>query len=165
MKELISNIYQWAENRNFFSPNGVTQQTMFVKFVEELGEYARHIARGEDTTDDIGDIAVLTIITGYLLDRKPTYRVPENHNCGFGSDYWLYRLTSTIGGISENLMFGKPIYSTNLENIMISLHQIAIEQGTSLELCLEKAYNNIKDRKGHFENGFFIKESDKNKSN
>ena len=38
--------------------------------------------------------------------------------------------------------------------------ELAFENGYTPEECLEYAYNEIKDRKGKFSNGSFIKEAD-----
>ncbi len=99
MQELINKVEQWAEDRNFFGQGGANSQAQFVKLLEEVGELAGHLARGKDTTDDIGDIVVVLTILARL-------------------------------------------------------------QGTDIKTCLEHAYNDIKNRKGQWQNGMFIKERD-----
>lgn len=45
-------------------------------------------------------------------------------------------------------------------DVLVCLINIAEQRETTLRLCLEAAYNQIKDRKGVIHNGVFIKESD-----
>lgn len=96
---IFDKIRQWGTERNFYSEEGATVKSQFVKLAEEMGELAGNIARGKDCTDDIGDMVVV-------------------------------------------------------------LTHIAVLQGKSIEECIEHSYNDIKDRKGKFLNGSFIKESD-----
>lgn len=97
--DVISDIENWATERNFFGEGGATIQSQFVKLIEEAGELAGNIARGKDCTDDIGDMGV----------------------------------------------------------VLINIAKLA---GTDLKTCLEHSYNEIKDRKGQWKNGVFVKETD-----
>jgi len=56
-QELLDNIAQWHHDRNLI--DGATDQSQFVKLVEEFGELAGNISRGRDVSDDIGDIIVV----------------------------------------------------------------------------------------------------------
>lgn len=42
-------------------------------------------------------------------------------------------------------------------DMVIVLTNLAHQRGTSIELCIQGAYNEIKDRKGKMENGTFVK--------
>lgn len=44
--------------------------------------------------------------------------------------------------------------------MIVVLTHLAKLQGKTVEECIEHSYNDIKDRKGQFVNGSFIKESD-----
>ena len=50
------------------------------------------------------------------------------------------------------------LYSYSIEHILNKLHCIALSEGTTLEACLNIAYNEIKNRKGKIINGKFIKD-------
>lgn len=43
-------------------------------------------------------------------------------------------------------------------DIMVVLINIMVRNGLTMEMCLEHAYNEIKDRKGTMVNGIFVKE-------
>lgn len=93
----IQFIEQWADNRNLIE--GSDPKSQFVKLVEEVGELANDIAKGNDVKDSIGDVAVVLTI-------------------------------------------------------------LAKQYGTSLDECMELAYQEIKDRKGKLIDGVFVKESE-----
>lgn len=57
--KLIGDIAQWHHDRNLI--NGATDQTQFVKLMEEVGELAGNISRGKCIKDDIGDVIVVLI--------------------------------------------------------------------------------------------------------
>lgn len=52
-------IEKWHEARNLIE--GSTDQAQFVKLVEELGELAGAIARGQDVEDHLGDMLVVMV--------------------------------------------------------------------------------------------------------
>ena len=63
MQDTISNIIQWADDRNLIS--GATPQAQMLKLTEEVGELAAGVARGQldVVADSIGDaVVVLTIL-------------------------------------------------------------------------------------------------------
>lgn len=43
---------------------------------------------------------------------------------------------------------------------VVVLTNLAMQKGTSIEYCAERAYNEIKDRTGKMVNGVFVKEAD-----
>ena len=45
-------------------------------------------------------------------------------------------------------------------DVLVCLINLAEQRDTTLKLCLQSAYNEIKDRKGIIHNGVFVKESD-----
>lgn len=71
------------------------------------------------------------------------------------------KLVSEVGELSDNLAKGRDI-KDDIGDCLVVLNNLALMQGLSLDDCCEKAWNDIKDRKGHMnEHGVFIKESDK----
>lgn len=70
--ELITNISQWADDKNILSPDNAPKQSM--KVMEELGETMGAILKNkniEDITDGIGDILVTVIILSKQLGLEP----------------------------------------------------------------------------------------------
>lgn len=69
------------------------------------------------------------------------------------------KLAEEMGELAGNIARGRDC-SDDVGDMVVVLTHIARLQGTSIEKCIEVAYNDIKDRKGEFRNGSFIKESD-----
>ena len=95
--EVISKIAYWHEDRNLIK--GSTDKDQYLKLIQECGELSDNICKGNDISDDIGDIMVVLI-------------------------------------------------------------NIAERNNLSIQNCLLKAWDDIKDRKGVMRDGVFIKEGD-----
>ena len=58
---LLSNIVNWADDRNLIDGSDVKSQTL--KLIQEVGELSDSVCKGKSPIDDIGDcMVVLTII-------------------------------------------------------------------------------------------------------
>ena len=97
MEELVKKVAQWHHDRNLIE--GATDKDQFCKLIQEAGELSDNICKGNDMSDDIGDMIVVLI-------------------------------------------------------------NIAERNNLTLKECLEKAWDDIKDRKGKMVDGIFIKEGD-----
>lgn len=65
--EIRVKVMAWAEARNLIKGSTVKDQT--IKLMEEVGELAKHIGKGdhEKAKDDIGDmLVVLALIANYI---------------------------------------------------------------------------------------------------
>ena len=69
------------------------------------------------------------------------------------------KLIQEVGELSDNICKGKDI-KDDVGDIMVVLINIAERNGVSIVECLEKAYDDIKDRKGRMIDGVFVKEGD-----
>lgn len=70
------------------------------------------------------------------------------------------KLVSEVGELCDNLAKGRDVRDDIGDSIVV-LTIIANMKGTTLEECMEVAYNDIKDRKGYLNSdGIFIKETD-----
>jgi len=70
------------------------------------------------------------------------------------------KLVSEVGELSDNIAKGRDVYD-DIGDCIVVLNNLAVMHNTSLEECLEFAYEDIKDRKGMMQpNGIFIKETD-----
>jgi NTP pyrophosphatase (non-canonical NTP hydrolase) len=65
--EIVSDIIQWQYDRNLIE--GSSNQAQFVKLIEEAGELAGAIARGQPIHDHAGDIMVVLI---GIMEREGT---------------------------------------------------------------------------------------------
>lgn len=69
------------------------------------------------------------------------------------------KLIEESGELAGNIARGRDCRD-DIGDMAVVLTILARLQGTSLPECMEVAYNDIKDRKGQFVDGCFIKESD-----
>lgn len=70
------------------------------------------------------------------------------------------KLVSEVGELCDNLAKGRDVRD-DIGDAIVVLTIIANMKGTTLEECMEVAYNDIKDRKGYLNSdGIFIKETD-----
>ena len=72
----------------------------------------------------------------------------------------LGKLVSEIGELADNVVKGRCV-KDDIGDCIVVLNTLALMHDTTLEECLAKAYDDIKDRKGYInELGVFIKEGD-----
>ena len=69
------------------------------------------------------------------------------------------KLSEELGELAGNIARGKDC-TDDLGDMVVVLTHIAKLQGKTIEECIEHSYNDIKDRKGQFREGSFIKEAD-----
>lgn len=153
MNELIAKIEQWAEDRNIIKGSKPIDQAM--KLFSEFGELADNVGKGRDCRDDIGDCAVVLIIMCRQLGIPVIDSIQKDNDNYSIKEYvtWLgYWMCSWVSSGMSHI--------EELEFIFSNLINIAELSGTTLEECVQIAYNDIKDRKGLMHNGVFIKESD-----
>ena len=163
MEQLIAKIEQWAEDRNIIKGSKPIDQAM--KLFSEFGELADNVGKGRDCRDDIGDVfVVLTIICKQCGLSISDYSNQTLENSGLKVDVAI--LGNGLSLIATDLYEWDessnveyfPYYS--LKFAISRLFSIAEQTGTTLEECVQIAYDDIKHRKGCMENGVFIKEGD-----
>lgn len=59
LNELVHAVKLWHHDRNLI--HGSDNKTQMVKLMEETGELARNVAKGNDVQDDVGDMLVVLI--------------------------------------------------------------------------------------------------------
>ena len=59
LEDLESSIVQWHRGRNLIE--GATDKDQVCKLIQEVGELSDNVCKGQDVTDDIGDIIVVLI--------------------------------------------------------------------------------------------------------
>lgn len=155
-KELIEKVRTWSVERGLDTANPTKQR---LKLWEEFGELNAAIARDDraGAIDAIGDMLVVMIIycqqsKCYLDELFEPYEVK--------TDLWpeteIYKIIDFAG--MEIFRTRESICA--IKDITTSLSGVAYKLNTSLERCLQSAYNEIKDRRGEMINGVFVKESD-----
>ena len=156
MNELIAKIEQWAEDRNIIKGSKPIDQAM--KLFSEFGELADNVGKGRDCRDDIGDVfVVLTIMAKQTDSQINISSLPSLENLS------LKRYVVELGFALNTFVFACDTAGEedgNLDMAIMSLKRIAALNNTTLEECVQIAYDDIKDRRGILMNGVFIKESD-----
>ena len=138
-----------------------------LKLIEETGELVSgYLKNKEDIIkDSIGDVAV--VVVGYAMMASVN---PEQVFFDSKSDYipdfggvtaWIWMITDSAfqAKVAQDLGIETSL-KTNLQNIICYLDLICRELGYDFAECFEGAYNEIKDRKGRWVNGSFVKEED-----
>ena len=69
------------------------------------------------------------------------------------------KLIQEAGELSDNICKGKDI-ADDIGDLIVVLINIAERNNLTIEQCLEKAWDDIKDRKGKMVDGVFVKEAD-----
>lgn len=138
-----------------------------LKLIEETGELVSgYLKNKEDIIkDSIGDVAV--VVVGYAMMAGVN---PEQVFFGSKSNYipdfggvtaWIWMITDSAfqAKVAQDLGIETSL-KANLQNIICYLDLICRELGYDFTECFESAYNEIKDRKGRWVNGSFVKEED-----
>lgn len=94
-----------------------------------------------------------------LVDNFREWAYERNIINGSNPKHQFMKLIQEAGELSDNICKGKDI-SDDVGDILVVLTIIAEQNGLSLTTCAEKAWKDIKDRKGIMVDGVFIKEQD-----
>lgn len=168
LNELDVAIIKWAEDRKITTYS--TPYAQAFKTAEEVQELIEAVAENKTYTcpghgleneirDAIGDIYV-TLVVGaacYWVRMKDLSR-PIVSDADVKPLDALQRSLITLGAFSVQSVATTP-YLDTVATMIARLSEVARDFGTTLEICVEQAYNAIKDRKGTLlPNGIFVKE-------
>lgn len=174
--QLIENVKDWSAAKGLDNADPLKQMQ---KLNEEWGELNEGKAKGNTAqiTDSIGDVlVVLTILAQQMKFEKIERLVNPNIN-GFAhyeknevsTDVVLLYGTQEIGFIAHrmiDLIHNPGIINSraqiqfHIRNLTGVLLKVAINEGTTIDECLETAWNEIKDRTGKTVDGVFVKSED-----
>ena len=170
IQELVPLIQEWAKERCIFKKSTPIDQLL--KTHEEVGELIKACYDNDKPAiqDAIGDVMVTLINYCYFMKIDAWIQINDVLNIGdetkedkvILSLYTLRELSSlmnstfiTMGRTYEEQ--SKTIFF-NFSYIIYYLNNIAILENTTLEECLNLAYNEIKNRTGKMINGKFVKD-------
>lgn len=177
IQELVPLIHQWAKERKIYEQ--LTPFDELLKTHEEVGELIKACYDNDKSAiqDAIGDVMVTLINYCYFVFKNKDFAI-EIINARYMFD--SFEGSSTInylGYITKTLivLFNEEFLlqenSNHTRNVFFRLshisqliEKIAQDNNTTLEECLNIAYNEIKNRKGRIINGKFVKD-EKQKSN
>lgn len=73
----------------------------------------------------------------------------------------VLKLVEEMGELAEGLAKNRPDEVVDaIGDMFVVLTILAMQLDTSIEVCVQQAYNEIKDRKGKLLNGIYVKEDD-----
>ena len=157
----LEKVKQWFIDRDLENGGWLDKQSL--KLSEEFGELcAGYLKKNEKLTkDSIGDCAV--VIVGLALLIKAD--VQEIFDEVFSNEYYaiecLAFLNRTISNIQlSNGFTNKDMYIIDLTRSIYWLKSISDILGYNFDECFELSYQEIKDRKGRWIDGTFVKEED-----
>ena len=102
----------------------------------------------ENTTNEMWDLVD-------LIDLTEKWHVDRNLIDGATSTDQVLKLIQEVGELSDSVCKGEDV-KDDIGDCLVILINIAKREGTTLEECLQVAYNDIKDRKGRMVDGIFI---------
>lgn len=94
-----------------------------------------------------------------LIDKVIQWHYDRNLIHGSSDKDQTLKLLQELGELSDSVCKGKDI-TDDIGDMLVVMLNIAERNKVSLAECLERAWNDIKDRKGKMINGVFVKESD-----
>ena len=159
MEELIEKVEAWSKERGLNAADANKQR---LKLWEEFGELNASIARNnrDDAIDAIGDILVVMTIycqqVGYLK-TKGLFEV----DVVLLEYYDRMSIIEILDQIAVGIL-GTKTTIKGIQEVITILANMTERLDTTLEECLQAAYDEIKDRRGRMVNGVFVKESDLN---
>ena len=150
---MIDNFVKWGLDRDLY--NNSTREKQVLKYLEEKGELARAVGKNDKSLvmDAIGDMIVCLThvayydeeldVLGAFLKSKATTKA-DNFSC-------VYRIDEYTIDIFNG-------WWDDFQPIFTHMNTISKSFGLTIGDCMEFAWNEIKDRKGKFVNGLFVKE-------
>lgn len=158
----LDKVKQWFIDRDLENGGRLDKQSL--KLSEEFGELcAGYLKKNEQLTkDSIGDCAVV-IVGLALLSKIDVQEIFDASKVSFEIDVLSYFkfLNSDISNFQlscnwENKLICKDFLSSSINWLKL----ISTSLGYSFEECFKLAYQEIKDRKGRWIDGTFVKEED-----
>lgn len=156
----VTKIVKWANDRNLIKGSAPSQQAL--KLVSEVGELAEATASDnrEKQLDGLGDCVVVAVIIaaqyGEDLVELAQHDVMAMMLPGVSLSPYI-----ALGLLCDAIAKGDRGKAVSLLGcLVVSLDQYALMLGLSLKDGVNRAYDEIKDRKGVMYEGIFIKSDD-----
>ena len=157
----LEKVKQWFIDRDLENGGRLDKQSL--KLSEEFGELcAGYLKKNEELIkDSIGDCAVVVVGLALLIKEDVQEIFEEVFSDGYHVIECLVFLNRTISNVQlSNGFTDKDLYIVDLTRSIYWLRSISKILGYDFEECFELAYQEIKDRKGKWIDGSFVKEED-----
>ena len=171
IQELVPLIQEWAKERGIFDKSTPFHQLL--KTHEEVGELIKACYDDDlpAIQDAIGDVMVTLINYCYFVFKNKGYAIEiinarymfDSFEWSYTKNYLVYITRLLIILFNEEFLLQENSNHTRnvffrLSHISQLIEKIAQDNNTTIEECLNIAYNEIKNRKGIIINGKFIKD-------
>ena len=166
IEELVPLIQEWAKERKIYEE--LTPFDELLKTHEEVGELIKACYDNDKPAiqDAIGDVMITMINYCYFIKLDAIKHIKQAVDLsvtGYYTISYVINAHNALGRLISLYMWneGKEISEPSGLRIFSILHYlngIAHLEGTTLEECLNLAYNEIKNRKGKIINRKFIKD-------
>jgi hypothetical protein len=154
MQDTIELIKQWGADRGI-TING-THRGQWYKLASEYGELCDNLAKGKCIKDDIGDMFVVLVMISEIGKVDLDKAIKMSSFTRF-EDADVYDL---VGWLHSDI--GESRYTASLNGtykIISTLTALAEAHDTTLDECIDIAYQDIKSRKGYLTaDGVFVKD-------
>lgn len=161
-KLILNNVKQWFIDHDLENGGRLDKQSL--KLSEEFGELcAGFLKKNEELTkDSIGDCAVVVVGLALLIkadvheifEKAHDFRINEIMQC-----FKMLNANISEFQLSQDLA-NKETCKNNLIRSVAYLKSVSEALEYEFVECFKQAYNEIKDRKGKWIDGSFIKEED-----
>jgi NTP pyrophosphatase (non-canonical NTP hydrolase) len=94
-----------------------------------------------------------------LIEKVVRWHYDRNLIEGSSDKDQVLKLAQELGELSDSVCKGKDIRD-DIGDMLVVMINIAERNGVLLSECLNKAWNDIKHRKGKMKDGIFVKEAD-----
>ena len=166
IQELVPLIQEWAKEREIYEQ--LTSFDEILKTHEEVGELIKACYDDDRPAiqDAIGDVMITMINYCYFIELDAIEYIKQAVDLsvtGYYTISYVINAHNALGRLislyvwNEGKEISKPS-GLRVFSILHYLNGIAHLEGTTLEECLNIAYNEIKNRKGKMINGKFIKD-------
>lgn len=164
IKELVPLIQEWAKEREIYKK--ITRFNQLLKTHEEVGKLIKVCYDNDKPAiqDAIGDTMVCLINYCYFKNMDFIFHYekvyPMEAPCNISQTTFAISANNILSELfeAEYEQDELYLYSYLIEHILNGLQCIALSEDTTLEACLNLAYNEIKNRNGKIINGKFVKD-------
>ena len=166
IQELVPLIQEWAKEREIYEK--LTPFDELLKTHEEVGELIKACYDNDKTAiqDAIGDVMVTLINYCYFIKMDAIKHIKQAVDLsvtGYYTISYVINAHNALGRLISLYVWneGKEISEPSGLRVFSILHYlngIAHLEGTTLEECLNLAYNEIKSRTGRIINRKFVKD-------
>jgi NTP pyrophosphatase (non-canonical NTP hydrolase) len=118
-----------------------------------------HLVRLKQWEDATSNTIPKNIGTKTLIEYITQWHHERNLIEGSTDKDQFCKLMQEAGELSDSICKGKDV-SDDIGDMIVVLINIAERNSLSISSCLNKAWDDIKDRKGKMVDGVFVKESD-----